>query len=177
MTGGTGVLGAVIAGGEGRRFGSDKARALYLGKPLIEHAIDALRPQVEALVVCGGDHGDVARIDDRPEPLLGPLGGINAALQRAVECGFRGVLTVPVDVLPLPGDLAGRLCANGLACLDQQFLVAFWPVELAPRVDDYLAGGGRKLAALLDLLGARRVSDPPGIANVNRPGDLERLPP
>ncbi len=171
------VLGAIIAGGQARRFGSDKALAQYRGKSLIDHAIAALRPQVAALVLCGRDHVGVERIEDRPEPGLGPLGGINAALHRASEQGLRGVLTVPVDVVPLPGDLAARLGTDGLACFDEQFLVAFWPAKLAAPVADYVAGGGRKPAELLARFGARRVADPPGIANVNRPGDLARLQP
>ena len=35
-------LGAVIAGGRSSRFGSDKAMALWQGRPLIDHAIDRL---------------------------------------------------------------------------------------------------------------------------------------
>ena len=175
MTGGAGILGAIVAGGKAQRFGSDKALALFDGKPLIEHAIDALRPQVDALVLCGRDHAGVERIDDRPEPGIGPMGAINAALHRAVEQGFHGVLSVPVDVLPLPDDLCERLGTDRLACFDQQFLVAFWPARLAGEVERFVADGGRKPARLLDMLAAARVPDPIGIANVNRPGDLERL--
>ncbi|ARU16913.1 molybdenum cofactor guanylyltransferase [Croceicoccus marinus] len=175
MTAGAPILGAIVAGGQARRFGSDKALALYQGKPLIGHAIDTLRPQVAALVLCGRGHAGIERIEDRPEPGLGPMGGINAALHRAAASGLRGVLSVPVDVLPLPGDLVQRLGTDALACFDQQFLVAFWPVELAAEIDDYVTRGGRKPAELLDRLGARRVADPPGIANVNRPRDLARL--
>ena len=175
MSGSAGVLGAIIAGGKAQRFGSDKALAMLGGKTLIEHAIGALRPQVDALALCGRDHAGVERIDDLPEPGIGPMGAINAALHHAVAHGFHGVLTAPVDVLPLPDDLCERLGTDRLACLDQQFLVAFWPARLASEVERYVAGGGRKPAHLLDRLGAARVPDPLGIANVNRPGDLERL--
>ena len=175
MTGSAPILGAIIAGGQARRFGSDKALALHRGKPLIDHAIDTLRPQVAELVLCGRDRSGVERIEDRPEPGLGPLGGINAALHRAAGAGLCGVLTVPVDVLPLPRDLVRQLGTDVLACFDEQFLVAFWPAGLAAPVAEYVAGGGRKPAELLDRFGARRVADPPGIANVNRPHDLARL--
>lgn len=41
------VTGIILAGGESRRFGSDKALFEYNGKKLIEYAIASLRP------VCG----------------------------------------------------------------------------------------------------------------------------
>src|SRR3546814_6935480 len=39
------LLGALIAGGQSRRFGSDKALAVIEGKPLLNHVIDALRSE------------------------------------------------------------------------------------------------------------------------------------
>ena len=47
------VLGTVIAGGSSSRFDSDKAQTLYRGRKLINHVIDGLSTQTDALVVCG----------------------------------------------------------------------------------------------------------------------------
>ncbi|GGD60997.1 molybdenum cofactor guanylyltransferase [Croceicoccus mobilis] len=169
------LLGAVIAGGKGRRFGADKALALHDGKPLIEHAVTALGPQVDAMVLCGRDWNAMERVDDRPEPGLGPMGGINAALHLAAERGFDAVITVPVDVLPLPADLRAMLAGAGAAAFADQHLIAFWPVESLATVEDYIAGGGRRIVGALDLIGARRVTDPPGLVNINRPQDMNRF--
>ena len=49
------VLGAIIAGGQSRRFGSDKALAVIDGRPMIAHVTEALRPQVEMVAICGRD--------------------------------------------------------------------------------------------------------------------------
>ena len=49
------ILGAILAGGQARRFGSDKAQALWRGRRLIDHVADALGSQTTALVVCGRD--------------------------------------------------------------------------------------------------------------------------
>lgn len=171
------LLGAVLAGGEARRFGSDKALAEFEGQTLIDHAIAALRPQVEAVVLCGRDWNGIERLDDLPEPGLGPMGAINAALQHADRHGFDGVISAPVDVMPLPAGLRELLdVASGEAvALADQHLVAFWPVAARSTVEDYVAGGGRRIVGALDLIGARRVSDPAGLVNINRPKDLNRL--
>ncbi len=58
------LLGAVLAGGQSRRFGSDKALALLDGRPLIAHVIAALAAQTEAVIVCGKEWGDW--VPDRP---------------------------------------------------------------------------------------------------------------
>jgi molybdopterin-guanine dinucleotide biosynthesis protein A len=102
------VLGAILAGGEARRFGSDKALAMLDGVTLIDRVRAALTPQVAAVVVCGR----VGGIADRPAG-IGPLGGIAAAIWQARERGMDGAVTVPCDAPGLPDDLVARLAAAG----------------------------------------------------------------
>lgn len=127
------LLGAVLAGGRSTRFGSDKALALLDGKPLIEHAIDALAAQADAVIVCGREGG----IPDRPAPDLGPLGGINAALHAAAEQQFDAVLTCPCDLPLLPPGLGGLLAGGGY--VEAMPVIGLWPAALAPVLDAYLA--------------------------------------
>ena len=47
------VLGAVLAGGESRRFGSDKLAARLGDRTLLDHAIAWLTARTDAVVVCG----------------------------------------------------------------------------------------------------------------------------
>ena len=74
------VLGAIIAGGKARRFGSDKAHALFAGERMIDRVAKALKAQTQELIICGREETGFSCIPDRPQEDMGPLGGINAAL-------------------------------------------------------------------------------------------------
>jgi len=99
----------ILAGGEGKRVGGvDKGLIEYRKKPLIEHVIDAVRPQVNELVISA--NRNIARyknysdkvISDDSQHYLGPLAGINAALP---HCAHDRVLVVPCDTPFLPDDI------------------------------------------------------------------------
>ena len=45
------ITGLILAGGRSSRFGSDKASAMLLGRPLLQWAVSALEPVCEALVI------------------------------------------------------------------------------------------------------------------------------
>lgn len=169
------ILGAVLAGGQSSRFGSDKALAVLDGETLIARAVDALSGWCEKVVVVGREHGPAPCIADWPGPGMGPLGGIAAALRLAVEEDFAAVLTVGVDCPDLPGDLPALL-APAPACFAAQPVIGLWPASAAAAVEEILRGTGKhSLRALAERLGARMVqlaSDP---ANINTPHDLAEL--
>jgi len=168
------LLGAVLAGGQSRRFGSDKALALLDGQPLIVHVIARLRPQVDALVVVGRDHVTEVTVPDVPAPGLGPLGGLNAALAHAAANGFDAVLTRGCDLPRLPLNLVTRL-GEGPAFATGQPLLAIWPAALAPVLAVHLAQSvDRSLRGWIAVTTARAVDLGP-IANINVVSDLARL--
>lgn len=170
-------LGAVIAGGRASRFGSDKAMALWQGRPLIDHAIAALRPFADEIIVCGRAHDGVASVADRPAPDMGPLGGICAALHHARTHGHDAVLTVGCDTPLLPGPLFERLTADAPAFVAQLPLIGCWPTGLAAGLDAFLAEDRKHaIRAWADAAGAQAI-DWPGLANVNEPGDLAGITP
>jgi molybdopterin-guanine dinucleotide biosynthesis protein A len=161
------LLGAVLAGGESRRFGSDKALALLDGKPLIEHAIAALAAQAEAVIVCGREGG----VADRPGPGLGPLGGINAALHEALARGFDAVLTCPCDLPMLPPGLAVRLGEGGY--VEAMPVIGLWPARVATMLDARLDGGGdRSVRGWAEAAGVRAVRLDGTLPNFNTPEAL-----
>ncbi|HSX55923.1 MAG TPA: molybdenum cofactor guanylyltransferase [Sphingomonas sp.] len=169
------LLGAIIAGGASRRFGSDKALVQVEGCSLLAHACAALEPQVDELTLCGRVAPGLRCLSDRPRPGLGPLGGLAAALSVACARGFDAVVTVPVDVFPLPEDLVARLGGKGPAVFATQYLIGVWPSGLAPRLDLHLAAGHRSLRSWMEAADARRVDDAElGLFNINRREDLNR---
>lgn len=170
------VLGAILAGGQARRFGSDKALAILGGEALIDRVVAALQPQVEAVVICGRTHGGLEVLKDRPAPGLGPLAGLNAALHYGQANGFHAVLSVPCDAPFLPGDLRARLTLSGAAFVEDAPVVGLWPCHFAAQLDGRLAdGSSRSLRGWAAAIGAAPVRLDRPIENVNTPADLERL--
>ena len=166
------VLAVILAGGQSRRFGSDKALALVDGTRLIDRVALVLRAQSDAMVVCGREDPAFPCLPDWPEPGLGPLGGLNAALRHAGANGFDAVLSTSCDVPNLPANLRQQLAGGGAACAASQPVVGWWPVTLAPELDSFLSEGGRALYGFVDRVAARQVAFDPPLANVNRPEDL-----
>lgn len=168
------ILGAVLAGGRSSRFGSDKAAALFAGRPLIDHAADALRPWVDAVVVIGGDRPGA--VPDRPRPDLGPLGGLAGALAHARDTGFDTVLTLACDTPHLPDGLLAELTRSAPSvCVDSP-TIGYWPASLADTLIAYLADAeDRSVRGWARRCDARPVVAAGRIANVNTPADLDRL--
>lgn len=167
------ILGAVLAGGASRRFGSDKALALLDGRSLIDQVIARLVPQCAALVVVGRRHGDWTSLMDRPAGGLGPLAALNAALHDAANHGFTSVLSAPCDMPDLPGNLA-TLLGRAPAVLADQPVVGLWPVHIAPQLDAWLANGERSVTKFAKHIGAAQAVLPLPLANINTPADLAR---
>lgn len=167
------VLGAILAGGESRRFGSDKAAALVDGVPMLDRIAAALAGQVATVVVCGGPRPGYVHVPDRPAPGLGPLGGLAGALHHARAGGYDAVLTVACDVPDLPPDLMARLSPASCYVEDCP-VIGLWDAALADRLDTFLReGADRSLRAWARACGARSAGAL-ALANINRPGDLAR---
>ncbi|MEI7605955.1 MAG: molybdenum cofactor guanylyltransferase MobA [Rhodospirillaceae bacterium] len=185
----------VLAGGRGRRIGGGKHTQRLAGRPLIEHVLDRLKPQVSRLLV-NGPAGDEAlerpglpviadAVPGRRGPLAGVLGTMDWLATEAPEC--RWLLSVPVDVPFLPGDLVAKLAAalnDGeaeIACAGSAGIVhpviALTPLRLRADLSRMVRNeDGRKVR---DWLGCRRTRvvlwpadelDP--FFNVNLPDDL-----
>lgn len=169
------LLGCVLAGGQSRRFGSDKALALWRGRTLLDHAIVMLGGRCDAVVVAGRTLQDVDCVADWPSAGQGPLGGLAGALRHARRANYGAVLTIGVDSLGLPDDLA-HLMAPGPACLAQQPVVGLWPVATLPVLEAILTGGERgSMLHFAERAGARLIELEAAPANVNTPEDLDRF--
>ncbi|MBS0480706.1 MAG: molybdenum cofactor guanylyltransferase [Proteobacteria bacterium] len=171
----TSILGAVLAGGQSSRFGSDKALAELHGHSLLTLAIDTLSGWCEKVVVVGRAEAPAPTLPDWPRAGMGPLGGIAAALRLARQEDFAAVLTVGVDAPGLPDDLPGLL-SPAPAYLASQPVIGLWPAEADKTVMEILEGDGRhSLIAFARAVGARPVELARGPANINTPADLAAL--
>lgn len=178
--------GAVLAGGRGRRFGSDKCAHPYRGRTLLEHALDALSGAEERWLV-GGPQRQLpgARWIPDERPGFGVLGGVHAALGRA---GTPWLAVTGCDMPFLPADLWPSLLAraDGVRLVVPEGptglepLAAVYHRDLMPEIDVLLTRGGGALRALLDAAPSRVVpwrelrTHLPASAflNANRPEDL-----
>lgn len=170
------ILGAVLAGGQSTRFGSDKAMALLGGTALLDHALNSLRPHSRTLVVVGRVEAPVTSIPDLPVSGLGPLGGIAGALAYAAGHGFDAVLTTACDTPALPDTLVARLLADAPAYAAEAPTVGLWTVRLAaPLLTHLLDDGPRAIRRWADAAGVRAVMPELVLANINTPDDLGDL--
>lgn len=103
------VLGAILAGGAGKRVGGRKASLELCGRPLIAYPIAALREAgLDMVVVAKRDTPlpdvDVTVVHDTSS-VMHPLAGVLAALDHAEGA----VLVVGTDMPDLPPQLLRRL--------------------------------------------------------------------
>lgn len=98
---GAGCAGFVLAGGRSSRMGADKALVELAGRPLIAHALDALRAAgfEPALAGAHADLSSFAPVVPDAEPDRGPLGGVCAALER---CEAEMALFASIDMPLVP---------------------------------------------------------------------------
>jgi molybdopterin-guanine dinucleotide biosynthesis protein A len=161
------ILGAVLAGGQSSRFGSDKALASLGGQTLLARAVASLEAQCDNVIVVG--RGDMA---DRPRPGMGPLGGINAALHHAASHGYGEVLTCGVDCGGLGPEARAEL-APAPAYVADQPVIGLWPASAAPALDAFLASDAKhSMRAFAAMIGARPVTLSARTANINTREDL-----
>lgn len=166
------ILGAVLAGGQSSRFGSDKALAELGGRTLLAGAIAMLEVQCDAVVVVGRSDAPGATIPDRPHAGLGPLGGIASALHHAAHNGFETVLTCGVDCAGLAKVALAELMPAPAFCADQP-VIGLWPASAAAAADELLASDAKhSMRAFAELIGARAVRLSAIPANINTRADL-----
>lgn len=172
------IAGAVLAGGQASRFGSDKALAHLDGVSLIQRSIDLLKPWCEILVVAGRSHPGLPSVDDWPTPGLGPLGGIAGAMRFATAQGAERLLCIPCDTPIIADKIFSQLVASDApAFVDACPVIAIWPTSLGGALSRHLeTSGGMSLRRWANMVGAHAIASPP-IININHPGDLENMPP
>jgi molybdenum cofactor guanylyltransferase len=194
------IVGLLLAGGQSRRMGGgDKALRPLGGRPLLDHVIERLRPQVAAMVL--NANGDPSRfagfglpvvpdsVPDFAGPLAGVLAGLDWAAANRPDCEW--VVSVPTDAPFLPRDLVARLVA-GMQAADAELacavsvgqshpVVGLWPLRLREALRHAVVA--EEIRKVDTWTGRYRLSRVPFVEetagvdpffNANRPDDFER---
>lgn len=175
----------ILAGGKSTRFGSDKARAMVEGRPLVLRLAEALAPLSKSVTVVADVAGKYADLELRTIGDLNPGGGPMAGLQTALhDCGEPWLLLLSCDLVRVRPAWVERLLrarteeANIVAFRHSHWepLLALYHQRVRQQVDAHLADGRRRMQALLEVCAAIAVELPadwPAISQANTPADLE----
>jgi molybdenum cofactor guanylyltransferase len=129
------TVAVVLAGGQSRRFGANKALADLGGQPMIVRVARRLLAEADGLAVAGGSYAAAALnctlLKDPPLPVKGPLLGILAGLDWAREQGASWLVTAPCDTPLLPLTLVSRLTGAAEAN-HRDMAIAETPAGLEP---------------------------------------------
>jgi molybdopterin-guanine dinucleotide biosynthesis protein A len=162
-----GLTGVVLAGGSGRRFGGNKAAALFDGRPLVAWVVEALGRACERVLVVAGAStalpplpAAVDRLDDL-YPGEGPLGGLLTAM-RAIGQGrvFAAACDMPLideqTVRKVAAALASDPGADAAVPLAggrlQPLAAAYDVARCLPVLDAAFSGGERRLRVAVERL-------------------------
>lgn len=170
------TIGAILAGGQSTRMGTDKSSLQLDGRSFLDRARDLLWGVCDEVVVVGGVDPDIKDGGD------GPLLAVNALL--ASGRGSR-YLVIPVDQPRLTADvLQALLDADGQRSDDPSLgglCFADEPLPLVvracagPAITAHIAAGQRRLS----LASSSSIPLPeafrPLLANINTPADLAAL--
>jgi molybdopterin-guanine dinucleotide biosynthesis protein A len=155
------VSSIILSGGLATRMGGiDKGLVTLQHKPLIQHVIDRITPQVDEILINANreiPHYQALGypvMQDDVTGFIGPLAGFLLGLQHA-QHPF--LLTVPCDSPIIPVDLCTRLI-NALIAQKAEIAVArsdghahpvfsLCQLSVLPSLQDYVQQGGRKVSA------------------------------
>jgi molybdopterin-guanine dinucleotide biosynthesis protein A len=173
--------GLILAGGESRRMGRDKALLEVAGRTLLEWGVATLEGLVTRVAIGGRDRlaYDFVGLPTVPDALPGggPLAPIVTALGRG-----RPLLVLAADLYPVAPAIFLRLwqaaseTGGAIAVVDgqPQPLLAVYHPSCLPAAAAELAGG-RRLKDFARRAGARELPVAPGPININTEADLLRV--
>jgi len=182
----------ILAGGQGRRMNhSDKGLILWKNKMLISHVLDAIRPQLDHIVINANQHPEQYQtlnyelITDSIEGFKGPLAGILSGMQFCREANY--LLVLPCDCPTPPADLFKRLAQTinnnpqaSIAIADdgqrQQPLFGLYKTSLLAELESALNKGHNKVMQFVkdnNMITTDFSDQPDAFKNFNKPEDLQ----
>jgi len=189
----TKVTGVILAGGLARRMNKqDKGLVDFKGRPMVGYAITALSPVVDQIIINANRNSDQYRqfgwpvVADQTDSFDGPLAGLLSSMIYAADSDV--LLVMPCDSPLIKAEHLQKLLLTR-AENDADVAVAFdgerlHPVFLAIKttlktsLQDYLAGGQRKMAVWLEQQNLVQVdfsNEPEIFSNINSMAELSAL--
>lgn len=157
----------ILAGGESRRMGQDKANLLLGGRTLLQSVIATMQPLFAEVIICVRQpRPEIALPQVCDNPLhAGPLAGLVAGLERAatpwvfaVACDMPFI--TPAVIECLARQRAGHQAVVPVVQGYPQPLAAFYAASGLAAARDCLNGNGKhSLRALLEHLWVRYVNE------------------
>ena len=181
----------ILAGGQSRRYGLNKAFACFRGECLIDVVIKRIEQQttgpiaINASSDMGFDDYRHPVIGDQLPGRIGPLAGLHAAMDWARELGYAFVVTTAVDTPILPLNFIERLLLTGAPSIASvnaltHVVHGVWPTRLATQLQKAVERGVRSVHSWAAECQAAHCEfheesglDP--FFNVNTPEDLQML--
>lgn len=162
------ACGCILAGGQSRRMGTNKALLPFHGEPLIQRVARRLQAWLDQVVVVTNDPETYAflglpMVGDR-EPGAGPLGGIEAGLRASRH---RVAFVVACDMPFLHPGLVAHLVALAqeadavvpVVAGQYEPTCAVYTRDCLPAVAELLAAGERRIARLFERVRIREVGE------------------
>lgn len=173
------ISGIVLAGGASTRMGAFKPLLPFRGRPLLAHAIDALRPHcADILVMAGPRAAEVSRVAEGARVLADPGEGPHVALRLAAQAARHpAILVVPADSPFVAGALPALVEAGPNAVVRDgegvNPLIAFYD---RAQLQEAFASPVRSLQEVAAKLRSRHVTAPAGaLRDADTPSDLSRI--
>jgi molybdopterin-guanine dinucleotide biosynthesis protein A len=96
-----GIAGFVLAGGQSRRMGTDKAAMEWQGRTLLQHSLDLLSSVASRVAIVGSAEkfGSFGTVVEDQFVGRGPLAGIHAALRSSAASQLNLIVAVDMPLL------------------------------------------------------------------------------
>ncbi|TDK97570.1 molybdenum cofactor guanylyltransferase [Mycobacterium paragordonae] len=183
------LAGVVVAGGESRRMGRDKATLPLPGGTgtMVERVVDVVSQRCSPVYVMAAPGQPLPALPVqilRDEVRgLGPLPATGRGLRAAAAAGARYAFVAAVDMPSLTVDLIEELFRLAVETNAEvvmpwdgrsHYLAAIYRTDLADRIDALVAAGARKMSDLIDASDAQQIvlTESEALTNVNTVDDL-----
>jgi molybdopterin-guanine dinucleotide biosynthesis protein A len=181
-------IGAILAGGRGRRIGGSKGLVELAGRPLLQWPLESLQQVVRDIIVVAKPDTALPKLTgaipwsepaEPRHPLMGIVAALRAARGRpvivcAADMPFVSAATL-LGIAEADARGAAAVVAVGSGGGDVHPLLARYEAAALPALEAGL-GENAPLRKTVQALGAARfeVADPVELFNVNTPEDLTR---